>query len=144
MLVVLFDKSLLCNNEYFCAYWIIIIIIAMIINNNFFLLPFFFFNNIQHHPTLLLYLPPKHMLTLRRPSTTKTSKLQPTVSSYVVKYIVGYAMKWMSLFVATVALAVGSTEATSLWSLNATDDGEVVNFEQFSGSVALVINVATY
>ena len=64
---------------------------------------------------------------------------------YVVKYIVGYTMKWMSLFVATVALAVGSTEATSLWSLNATDiDGEVVNFEQFSGNVALVINVATY
>jgi len=54
-------------------------------------------------------------------------------------------MKWISLVVATVALAVSSTDATSLWSLNATDiDGKVVNFEQFSGNVALVINVATY
>ena len=54
-------------------------------------------------------------------------------------------MKWISLFVATVALSVGNAEATSLWSLNATDiDGNIVNFEQFSGNVALVINVATY
>ena len=108
-----------------------------------------YYNNTPPHSTLI-FTTKTHAVTptetQRRPSPpTKTSKLQPTVSSYVVKYIVGYTMKWMSLFVATVALAVGSTEATSLWSLNATDiDGEVVNFEQFSGSVALVINVATY
>ena len=44
------------------------------------------------------------------------------------------------------AMLIGATvNATSLWSLNATDiNGDIVDFQQYSGSVALVINVATY
>ena len=49
------------------------------------------------------------------------------------------------LMVANAMLIGATVNATSLWSLNATDiNGDIVDFQQYSGSVALVINVATY
>jgi hypothetical protein len=49
------------------------------------------------------------------------------------------------LIVANAMLIGATVNATSLWSLNATDiNGDIVDFQQYSGSVALVINVATY
>ena len=49
------------------------------------------------------------------------------------------------LIVANAMLIAATVNATSLWSLNATDvNGDIVDFQQYSGSVALVINVATY
>ena len=49
------------------------------------------------------------------------------------------------LIVANAMLIGATVNATSLWSLNATDiNGEIVDFQQYYGSVALVINVATY
>lgn len=55
-------------------------------------------------------------------------------------------MKTIGFMLANAILLSASTiNATSLWSLNATDiDGNAVELQQYSGSVALVINVATY
>lgn len=55
-------------------------------------------------------------------------------------------MKAIAFMLANAILICSSTiNAASLWSLNATDiDGNPVELQQYSGSVALVINVATY